>query len=128
VWAWRNLVAPQFGGPWIAPDIRFRPLGLLDNDPYWEPAVRTGQAVLIVNVPDANARVWIQGQLTPETGMRRVFVTPPLDFGINYTYAVRAHWGDGDRAVDQTRTVPIRAGQQMVVNFSPTALRMPIAR
>src|SRR5436309_14254538 len=76
VWGWRNIVAPEFGGPWIAPDIRFRPLGILDGDPFWRSAVIDNQALIIVNVPDDRASVWVQGQLTQQTGRQRVFVTP----------------------------------------------------
>ena len=124
VWAWRNLAAPQVGGPWIAPDIRFRPLGILDGDPFWRYAVPDDQTLIIVNVPDDRAKVWIQGQLTQQTGRQRVFVTPALEPGFNYAYEIRVRWGNDKQAVDETRTVSIGLGQQVIVDFSRPAMKM----
>jgi uncharacterized protein (TIGR03000 family) len=124
VWGWRNIVAPEFGGPWIAPDIRFRPLGILDGDPFWRHAATENQTLVVVNVPDDRASVWLQGQLAQPTGRQRVFVVPPLEPGLTYAYEIRVRWGDEKQAVDETRTVPIRQGQQVIVDFSRPEMRM----
>ncbi|MCE9533060.1 MAG: TIGR03000 domain-containing protein [Planctomycetes bacterium] len=125
-WGWRNLVAPQLGGPWIAPDVRFRPLGILDGDPVWRRGVSYtpayNQGMVIVNVPDDNASVWIQGKLSQTTGKQRVFVTPPLQPGVNYSYEIRVRQGDWINSTDETRTVPIRLGEQVFVDFSRPAV------
>src|SRR5262245_34363300 len=63
VWGWRNLVAPNFGGPWIAPDVRFRPFEYREYRRYDELPPPQGQAQINVKVPDANAQVWVQGML-----------------------------------------------------------------
>jgi len=125
IWGWRNLVAPQIGGPWIAPDVRFRPLGLLDDDRYWQSDVLIDrQSLIVVTVPEDGARVWIQGQLMRETGKERVFMTPPLQSGFNYAYEIRARWGSDPQIMDQTRTVPIRPGERVVVDFARPATKI----
>jgi len=124
VWGWRNIVAPQVGGPWIAPDIRFRPLGILDGDPIWRRAAMDNQAVIVVNVPDDRATVWVQGQLMPGTGRQRVFMTPPLEPGFSYSYEIRARWGNDQQFTEETRTVPIRLGQQVTVDFTRPAVKL----
>jgi uncharacterized protein (TIGR03000 family) len=124
VWGWRNIVAPEVGGPWIAPDVRFRPLGILDGDPIWRNTTINNRTLIIVNVPDERASVWIQGQLMQQTGRQRVFAAPALEPGLNYTYEIRVRWGDGKQAVDETRTVPIRLGQRVIVDFSRPAIEM----
>ncbi len=128
IWGWRNLVAPELGGPWIAPDIRFRPLGILDGDPIWRSTLPNGQSVIVVNVPDDRAQVWVQGQLMNATGNQRIFAVPALEPGFNYTYDVRVRSGDGPQAMDETRTVPIRFGEQVIVDFTRPARKvMPLA-
>jgi uncharacterized protein (TIGR03000 family) len=123
VWGWRNIVAPEIGGPWIAPEVRFRPLGILDGDPIWRRGVTDNQSLIIVNVPDDRARVWVQGQLMQGAGKQRVFLVPPLEPGFNYAYEIRARWGNDPQSVDETRTVPIRVGQEVIVDFSRPALK-----
>jgi len=76
VWGWRNVVAPEFGGPWIAPDIRFRPFAALRSG-YYQPAPAfDSQAHIEVRVPDPSAEVWVQGQALPNTGRERFFSSP----------------------------------------------------
>lgn len=120
VWAWRNFGAPQFGGPWIAPDVRFRPLGLLDAERSYDdelPAPNASSQV-IVKVPDANAQVWVQGKLTTMTGRERVFTSPPLESGFAYSYEVRARWREGNDNIDRTRTVSVRPAERVHVDFT----------
>lgn len=128
LWGWRNIVAPELGGPWIAPDVRFRPLGILDGDPIWRRG-QIPQSQIIVNVPDTNSRVWLQGQATQTVGTQRVFITPPLQPGFNYNYEIRVRTGEGNLAKDETRTVPVRSGEQVIVDFSqPAAPTIPRAK
>jgi uncharacterized protein (TIGR03000 family) len=119
VWGWRNIVAPQIGGPWIAPEVRFRPFGLLPVGRRYEalPAPK-GSAQIIVTVPDANAQVWVEGRLMSAMGKERTFVSPPLQPGITYRYEIRARWGDEQETVERTRRVPIRMGERVQVDFS----------
>jgi len=122
VWGWRNLVAPQFGGPFIAPDVRFRPFaGYAANGSYRALPAPSFQALVVVKVPDPDAEVWIQGQPMQVKGSERVFTSPILDPGLVYTYEIRARWRGTTQTTDQTRTVPIRAGQQVIVDFARPA-------
>jgi len=122
VWGWRNLAAPRIGGPFIAPEIRFRPFaGYSPDGSYRAFPAPISQALVVVKVPDADAEVWIQGQPMPVKGPERIFASPTLEPGLVYTYEIRARWRESTRTTDQTRTVPIRAGQQVIVDFARPA-------
>jgi uncharacterized protein (TIGR03000 family) len=70
-----------------------------------------------VIVPD-DAQVFFDGTLTTQTGAQREFVSPPLVPGSRYTYSLRARWTADGRPVEQTRTVPVRAGAKVLVDFT----------
>jgi uncharacterized protein (TIGR03000 family) len=74
-------------------------------------------ARITVIVP-ADAEVFFDGNPTKQTGTQRVFDSPPLKPGSRYTYSVRARWTADGRPVDQTRSVPVRAGAQIRVDFT----------
>jgi uncharacterized protein (TIGR03000 family) len=119
VWGWRNVVAPRIGGPWIAPEYRFRPFADYPADGWYEDfPLANSAAQIVVTVPDANAQIWVEGQLTSMTGEQRVFESPPLERGFSYRYEIRARWGEGKQSVEKTRIVPIRMGEQVHVDFS----------
>jgi uncharacterized protein (TIGR03000 family) len=127
VWGWRNIVAPRIGGPFVAPEVRVRPFGVLpveggpgivvpvDGSPQF--IVPNGQAQVVVRIPDPNAQVWVQGVPMQLTGQERVFSSPPLDPGFSYTYEVRARWRENQQTNDQTRTVRFGAGDRVVIDF-----------
>jgi uncharacterized protein (TIGR03000 family) len=74
-------------------------------------------AKLDVRVP-ADAVVWVEGQKTAQTGADRVYVSPPLEPGKEYLYDVKARWERGGKPVERTRTVRVRAGQRVPVEFA----------
>ncbi len=117
-----DIVAPRVGGPFIAPEYRFRPFAELRSDGYGE-FTPERQAHVIVTVPDANAKVWIQGQLMSESGTRRAFASPMLEPGFTYSYEIRARWGDAQQTTEQTRTINVRPGQEIDVDFSRPPVR-----
>ncbi len=80
------------------------------------PPVEKGSAKLTVRVP-ADADVFFDGSPTTQTGTQRVFVTPALEAGSNYTYSIRARWTENGQPVQQTRTIPVKAGANLVVDF-----------
>jgi uncharacterized protein (TIGR03000 family) len=123
VWGWRNIVAPRIGGPFVAPEIRFRPFaGFAADSSYRSFPASGNQALVVVTVPNPNAEVWIQGQLMPVKGRQRMFTSPTLEPGQEYTYEIRARWSENEQTTDQTRTVPIRPGEQVVIDFArPTS-------
>jgi uncharacterized protein (TIGR03000 family) len=75
-------------------------------------------AHLEVVLPKADAKVFFQGKPTKRTGKVREFDSPPLTAGATFAYEVRATWMDGDEEVSQTRTVPVRAGERVRVDFT----------
>jgi uncharacterized protein (TIGR03000 family) len=81
-------------------------------------AVPEGQPIaqFTVEVP-AGAEVYLEGVKTRQTGTSRVFVSPPLIPGQQYTYEVRARWTDNGQPVEQTRSLAVMAGQRLSVRF-----------
>ena len=53
----------------------------------------------------------------PYPGVVRHFRSPPLDPAKAYVYEVRAHWNENGREANQTRRVPVHAGDMITVNF-----------
>jgi uncharacterized protein (TIGR03000 family) len=66
-------------------------------------------ATIRVAVP-CEAKVWIDGQATCQSGANRVFESPPLAPGKEFTYTVKAEWrGPDGKNVCLTRQVDIQA-------------------
>jgi uncharacterized protein (TIGR03000 family) len=78
------------------------------------------KAQLLVVVP-TDAEVWVENTKTTTDGNMREFESPPLSAGANYVYKVRARWTTNGKEVDQTRTVPVRAGASLTVDFTRPA-------
>lgn len=74
--------------------------------------------VVEVIVPDAAAEVVFDGTATDQTGTTRRFQSPPVATGKTYNYEVQAHWQENGEVKSQTRTVPVQAGQRIVVDFT----------
>jgi uncharacterized protein (TIGR03000 family) len=62
-----------------------------------------------MHVPQ-NARVWIEGEATSQSGAERTFVSPSLTPGSQYVYHIRAQWDDNGKAVERKREVKVYAG------------------
>jgi uncharacterized protein (TIGR03000 family) len=77
-----------------------------------------GTARVRVTLPDADAQVWFEGQLTSQRGTQRGFVSPALESGREYLYDVRARWTQNGREVERTQTVRVRADGVVTVDFS----------
>jgi uncharacterized protein (TIGR03000 family) len=75
---------------------------------------------ITLHVP-AGARVWFDGGETMQTGAERVFVSPPLEPGRDYTYEVRVQWRDGEQLVERTRRLAVRAGDHVGLNYAGRA-------
>jgi len=80
-----------------------------------------------VIVPDANARVWFEGQETQQRGTERVFVSPPLTPGHDYTYNIKALWVQDGKSVERTQQVNVTAGRQVMVDFNALKGVAPVA-
>jgi uncharacterized protein (TIGR03000 family) len=80
------------------------------------PAVAT--AKVNVRLP-ADAKLWVDGKPTKQTGPIRSFVTPPvLRAGLTYQYSFRAEWTRDGQTVTRERTVPVKATGSFDVDFN----------
>ncbi|HZY89368.1 MAG TPA: TIGR03000 domain-containing protein [Gemmataceae bacterium] len=123
--------APQYSAPAVAP---------ASYQSFYPPEANgqgavTGDAPANVEVRlPAGAGLWFGSFRTDQTGSTRRFQSPPLTAGKDYTYEVRARWDQDGRPVEQTRTVQVRAGQAVRVDFlaavpaAPERLTAPTTR
>jgi len=65
----------------------------------------------------AGAEVWIEGAKMSQRGPARIFVSPPLEPGKNFSYEIVARWNDNGQPVERRQEVPVRANQWSVANF-----------
>jgi len=85
------------------------------------PPVAANTASIRVTVPAA-AKMWIDDKTTTQTGSERLFESPPLTPGADYSYDIKAQWRDQDgKEVTQTRRVNVSANASIRVDFSPVA-------
>ena len=82
------------------------------NAPMLPPA----SALITIIVPP-DAEVFFDGTPTAQKGGDRLFSTPLLKPGWNYSYAVLARWQDGGKVVERTRNVVVSAGAGVWVDF-----------
>jgi uncharacterized protein (TIGR03000 family) len=78
------------------------------------------KAHLVIQVPDPNAEVKVDGQKTDSNGTVRKFLSPDLSPG-TYTYDVQARWMDKGKEVKQSHSVKVEPGAESMVIFSPSA-------
>jgi uncharacterized protein (TIGR03000 family) len=104
------------------PDYASNDVAVVPSESYYPPAepapaVATS-AKLTVQVP-ADARLWIDGQPTAQTGSVRYFETPAtLEPGRTYSYKLTAEWVENGQTVTRERVVEFQAGNQAVVNMT----------
>ena len=73
-----------------------------------------------IHVP-ADAEIWFDDAKTIQTGTVRLFVSPPLTPGYDYTYEVRAKWTEDGQEVIQSRRITVHAGEQATITFPEVA-------
>src|SRR5262249_50609186 len=83
---------------------------------------RTGDTALVeVLLPANDTELLVEGKTMAMKGIRRRFVSPPLDSG-RYSYELTARWGDSEgKPVEQTRRVSVRASERVTVDFTKPA-------
>ncbi len=84
-------------------------------------AAEGAPAVLVVNLP-ADAKLTISEQPTVSTLSQRIFETPVLEPGKEYTYTLKAEVVRDGRVESTTHEVTVRAGDEKTVS-----LRIPVA-
>jgi uncharacterized protein (TIGR03000 family) len=82
-------------------------------------------AYLHVRVSPPHAEISIEGSKTAQIGSSRLYVSPPLNQGENYTYDIRVSWQENGHEVTQTRKLPVRAGDRLSVVFRAPANTAP---
>jgi uncharacterized protein (TIGR03000 family) len=85
---------------------------------YSGPETDANKAHVRVIVPDPEARVWFEEQATQQRGTERVFSSPDLSPGREYTYRIKAAWNDGGRDVTREKAVNVKPGQLATVDFT----------
>jgi uncharacterized protein (TIGR03000 family) len=97
-----TAVENKFGrmGEELEPELVMVPL-----DPRLDPT----RARLTLHVP-ATAEVFVEGEKMKGLGATRELVSPPLEPGRTYRYAIAVRWPEGNKLREQTFNVPVRAG------------------
>lgn len=81
-------------------------------------AAAPSRADVVILAPTESARIYLEGQLTAQTGFERRFTTPPLQNGKQYVYDVEARWTDAQGQPRSARqTVSFRPGDVVSVAF-----------
>jgi uncharacterized protein (TIGR03000 family) len=84
-----------------------------------QPAPKAQPAILVVHLPDAKARLEVDGVPTRLPGAERRFESPPLEPGKTYTYTLTAFWEPNNYTkITRTRKAPVRAGQTTKVDMT----------
>jgi uncharacterized protein (TIGR03000 family) len=106
--------------PQAYPGVAAAPADSSRESGYYAPQAPDNTARLRILVPD-NAKVWVGGQETGQTGSEREFGSPPLTPDKAYTYEVKARWMENGEPVEQTRKVRVHANQTTTVDFGRMA-------
>jgi uncharacterized protein (TIGR03000 family) len=72
-------------------------------------------------VSPPNAEISFEESKTAQIGSSRLYVSPPLVPGENYTYTIRVSWKENGGEVTKTRKVGVRAGDRLSVVFRAPA-------
>lgn len=81
--------------------------------------VQQGQqepATIRVELPE-DARLTFDGESTASIGSRRLFVSPPLARGREFTYVLRAERLQGSNPTSLSKTITVRAGEETQVDL-----------
>jgi uncharacterized protein (TIGR03000 family) len=69
-------------------------------------------------LPEEDAHLLIEGKMTKQTGVKRLFVSPPLEAGSTYTYLLTASWEPNNYTeVIRTRTIRVKPGEEVEVDL-----------
>ena len=82
-------------------------------------------AKVMVKVP-ADAKLYVDGVLCPQTTPVRSFETPKLDAGVTYTYTLKAELVRNGKTMTDSKKIEMQAGKEVSVDF--TDLTSVVAR
>jgi uncharacterized protein (TIGR03000 family) len=116
---WYNYDSAYYSYPSTYADTSAAPDAYLS---FYPPAQPSGNLPVLVRVwLPADAEVWFNGTPASQKGAYREFMSPPVPPGKGYVYEVRARWMVDGQPVEQTRTVRVRAGDRVSVDFTQAA-------
>lgn len=85
---------------------------------YSQQTTEQAPVKLRILLPRPEAKLTIQGVATTQLGEDRVFLSPLLDKGKEYTYSLAAFWEPNNYTkITRSREVPVQAGQAVVVDL-----------
>ncbi len=88
------------------------------------PAPTDGTATIDLRIPDPNALVSVNGNLTKSVGTSRTFQSPPLESGYSYTYTVRATWEQDGEVRTVERQIPVTPNERVLIDFTQNPSRI----
>ncbi|MCU0704900.1 MAG: TIGR03000 domain-containing protein [Fimbriiglobus sp.] len=77
-----------------------------------------GCARVEVRLPQADAELWVNKTKTGATGVERMFESPELGEGQEYRYELVAKWTRSGEPMSETRSVVVKAGGSVAVDFT----------
>lgn len=83
-------------------------------------------ANICVHLP-ADARLFVDGNITMSTGVARYFATPPIADGQEFAYMLRCERVVNGKLVAETRSIKVRADDVTVVHFGDAPVERPVA-
>ena len=75
------------------------------------------RAFVRISVPDANAKIFVEGQDMNDNGNLRTYRSPPLKDDRNYSYEIRTEWTENGQARKETRKFPVHPGDHVMIAF-----------
>jgi uncharacterized protein (TIGR03000 family) len=90
------------------------------------PQVADASAHLQVIVPVPDAVLWFNGYQASMTGLTRLFDTPPLQPGGDYSYSIKAAWSQNGQVMTAERVVRLTPGANVVIDFTQPAPAPPL--
>jgi uncharacterized protein (TIGR03000 family) len=70
-----------------------------------------------LSLPSADAQVWFENAATQQRGFNRVYISPPIETGKNYTYNIKATWMENGHEVTREKKLQVYANQTAMANF-----------
>src|SRR5262249_32737765 len=102
----------------VAPGAPAAPAEKLDSKPTEkkQETRSAAPATIIVSLP-ANAKLTIDDSMTASTSAHRVFVSPALPIGREFSYTLKAEFTKDGKPFVVSKDVAVRAGAEVEVTF-----------
>ena len=113
---------PSITKPAQTPESQGRP-GIItfEDDPppiQQQQATPKGDAAHVLIIVAEDAELWFDGTATSQKGRQRVFFSPPLTPGKDYTYEIKARWMQDGKVVEEVRSAQVQASAWQQIDFT----------